>query len=215
MSKYRVIIVDDEPIIRDSLRQWLSFEYDVLCFASGEDLLNAFNHFNLKDGKPTCILLDLQMEGMNGIELQASLKTLNVEFPIIFISGNAQQADIITAWRHGAVDFVLKPFTTAQINEALEKQFDILKQHQLQVQVPDKSESDDPIPLTKREAQVLMLLGQGYQQIEVSQKLCVSVRTVKMYRAILKHKFNLNTLMELARYYDQHRIAITKIVEKT
>lgn len=214
MIKSRVILVDDEAVIRDSLGEWLSLEYEVLCFSSGEAFLNAINQFDPDDGIPTCILLDYQMDGMNGIELQSSLQSLNVNFPIIFISGNAKKADIITAWHHGAVDFVLKPFTTLQITDALEKQFNLLKQHLLQKQVSNASESMSRLPITKREAQVLALLGQGHQQSEVSKKLGISVRTVKMYRSLLKNKLNLNTLMELARYYDQHRKTITKIAGK-
>ena len=127
MHVKKVIIVDDEPIILAGLENWLSRHYKTLSYDSAETFLEALNHFDFEDGLPTCILLDFQMPGMNGIELQAQLKAVNAEFPIIFMSGNAQQADIIDAWRGGAVDFILKPFVPTQVTDALEKQFDAIQ----------------------------------------------------------------------------------------
>ena len=123
MKNARAIIVDDEADIRDGLKSWLSNEYMTQCFDSAESFLNAITNFDFEDGVPSCMLLDFQMPGMNGVELQAALKQINVEFPIIFMSGNAGQADIINAWHGGAIDFILKPFTPQQISEALTKLF--------------------------------------------------------------------------------------------
>lgn len=206
MKESRVIIVDDESVIREGLQDWLSHDYNVSVFDSAESFLSSLTSF--KDETPTCILLDLQMPGMTGIELQNELNQLNVQFPIVFMSGNAQQSDIIDAWQGGAVDFLLKPFTAAQVSSKLVKALnsDVLRQNG-----NGKAEDSRDIPITKREAQVLLLLGQGRQQFEVAQSLNLSLRTVKMYRTSLKNKLGLNTLMELARFYDEHHRAISKI----
>lgn len=213
MNKSKVIIVDDEAIVRAGLENWLSRDYQVMSFDGASAFLDAFNQFEFEDGIPTCILLDFQMPGMNGVELQQALKAMNADFPIVFMSGNAQQVDIIDAWRGGAVDFILKPFTPAQISEALQNQF-----KRIQQQSANRPKSDTKllahIPITKREAEVLLLLGNGSQQTEVADILGISVRTVKMYRSFLKNKLGLNTLAELVRFCGQHEEAINHIAKK-
>lgn len=213
LKNSKVIIIDDEPIVRAGLENWLSRDYKVQSFDSAKSFLSAFQQFEFEDGIPTCILLDFQMPGMNGVELQESLKVLNADFPIIFMSGNAQQADIIDAWRGGAVDFVLKPFTPTQVTNALEKHFNAI---QLKDTTPSISKDDDQIeiPITKREAEVLLLLGNGYRQPEVAQSLGISIRTVKMYRTFLRDKLGLNTLGELIKYCQHHEDSITRIAKK-
>lgn len=208
----KVIIVDDEPIILAGLENWLSEDYKTISFDSPGALLHAFNQFEFEDGLPSCILLDFQMPEMNGVELMASLKAINTEIPIIFMSGNAQQADIINAWRGGAVDFILKPFNPTQVTAALDKQFNALKQKTThQPTLANKSLVN--IPITKREAEVLLLLGNGYQQLEVAEALDISIRTVKMYRQNLKEKLGLDTLADLAKYCNQYEPSIEAIAK--
>lgn len=208
----KVIIVDDEPIILAGLENWLSRHYKILCFESAESFMEAFNQFGFNDGLPTCLLLDFQLPGINGVELQTSLESMNNEFPIIFMSGNAQQKDIIDAWRGGAVDFILKPFTTKQITDTLDHQFKQIdglsksRQH-------SKPQAPINIPISKREAEVLLLLGNGYQQIEVAQTLGISIRTVKMYRSYLKEKLSLDTLADLAKFCNKYEDLIEKIAK--
>lgn len=210
MKSSKVVIVDDEPIVRAGLENWLSPNYKVISFDSAQSFLDAFNQFEFEDGTPTCILLDFQMPGINGVELQQSLKAMNVEFPIVFMSGNAEQADIIDAWRGGAVDFILKPFTPTQINDVLSKQF-AKSTNNLTNHNQHSSNPIVDIPITKREAEVLLLLAKGHRQPEVAKTLGISIRTVKMYRSFLKNKLDLNTLAELGTYYTEYRQSIEKI----
>lgn len=207
MKNAKVIIVDDEPDVRDGLENWLSNNYQTQSFASAELFLQAIHDFEFEDGVPSCMLLDFQMPGMNGIELQSTLKQINIEFPIIFMSGNAKQADIINAWHGGAVDFILKPFTGQQISDSLIKVFEKAAQSR-NTDINRETYAFSNTAITQREAQVLLLLGQGYQQNEVAELLGLSLRTVKMYRTFLKNKLNLNTLMEIARYCDKHNLSI-------
>lgn len=211
MNKSRVIVVDDASDIREGMQDLLSAEYDLQTFESAEAFLEALNDFEFEDGKPTCVLLDFQMEGMNGVELQRNLKLMNIEFPIIFMSGNALQVDIVDAWRGGAVDFMLKPFTATEMSDRLERLFESTEQARLAHGAEQEVSELVEIPITKREAQVLLLLGQGKQQIEVAELLGLSLRTIKTYRTFLKNKLDLNTLMELARYYDRYRLSIERI----
>jgi len=207
----KVIIVDDEPIILAGRENWLSRRYVTLTYGSAEAFLDAFNQTDCDDGLPTCLLLDFQMPGMTGTELQAFLKTIKAAFPIIFMSGNATQTDIISAWRGGAVDYILKPFTPTQITDALDKQFDALKTDQTQ---PDSVRKPlINIAITKREAEVLLLLGNGHPQIEVAKILGISVRTVKMYRSFLKDKLGLNSTAKLAKYCHQYQESIELVAK--
>lgn len=211
--KLRVILVEDDADLRDSLTDWLSKEYVVTQFDSAEALLGALNNFDLEDGIPTCILLDFQMPGMNGVELQTKLKEMNIEFPIIFTSGNAQQADIIEAWHGGAADFLLKPFTGEKVSQALKALFEESSTMKLAATSIPISNHLTPKPISQREAQVLLLLGKGYRQHEIANALNITLRTVKWHRASIKNKLGLNTLVEIARYCDQHKLSIEKTSE--
>lgn len=213
MKNTRVLIVEDDASLRQSLTDWLSQDYEIHGYESAETFLEDVDDFEFEDGMPTCILLDFQMPGMNGVELQNTLKLMNVECPIIFMSGNALQSDIIDAWHGGAIDFLLKPFTGTQISEALKKIF--AKQNQAK---PSKASAINEkelidIAISPREAEVLLMLGQGHRQTEVAQLLGISLRTIKMHRASLKNKLNLNTLVDLTRYCDQHTLSIQKIID--
>jgi FixJ family two-component response regulator len=211
MKKSRVIIVEDELSVRQGLIDWLSQEYEIAAFDSAEAFLERYQDFDFEDGLPSCILLDFQMPGMTGVELQANLKLMNIEHPIVFMSGNAQQSDVIDAWRGGAIDFILKPFSGAQVDEILEKLFAKVKA--ISTAMPPVVKENDliEIPISQREAEVLLLLGKGHRQGEVSEKLGITLRTVKMHRASLKNKLNLKTLVELTRYCDEHMPSIERI----
>jgi DNA-binding NarL/FixJ family response regulator len=127
------------------------------------------------------------------------------------MSGNAKQSDVIDAWHGGAVDFILKPFTAGKISSSLEKLFSTAAQNQLKIKSSEDNQPEIDLPITQREAQVLLLLGKGHEQQEVAEILGLSLRTVKMYRTFLKNKLGLHTLMELGRYYDKYQASIEKI----
>ncbi|MFZ4118982.1 MAG: response regulator transcription factor [Polynucleobacter sp.] len=211
MNPLRVILVEDDAALRGSLTDWLSKEYLVTQFESAEDLLGALNNVDLEDGIPTCILLDFQMPGMNGVELQTRLREMHIAYPIIFTSGNAQQADIIDAWHGGAADFLLKPFTGTKVSEVLRTLFE--KSCSIQLTTSTANQHITSIPISPREAQVLLLLGQGCRQHEIAITLSITLRTVKWHRASIKNKLGLNTLVEIARYCDQHHSLIKEIAD--
>lgn len=156
MNRLRVIIVEDDASLRLSLADWLSKDYLVSHFESAEDLLKAIHDFEFEDGMPTCILLDFQMPGINGVELQSQLRQMNIEYPIIFMSGNAQQANIIDAWHGGAVDFLLKPFAANKLNDALTALFQKSKDIQSSLPAPTFKEELINLPISQREAEVLL-----------------------------------------------------------
>lgn len=212
MRHSRVIIVEDDVALRRSLTDWLSGEYAVSDFESAEALLQVIDRFDPKDNVPTCILLDFQMTGMTGVELQSHLSKNNVQLPIIFMSGNAQQADIIDAWHGGAVDFLLKPFTGTKVSETISTLFRrIAKANAVK---PEVEEDLVDLPISQREAEVLLLLGQGYRQHEIAKILNITLRTIKWHRASIKNKLNLNTLVEVTRFCDLHLRSIQRTAKE-
>ena len=213
MKKSRVFIVDDDRDIRESLQSWLARDYVVDTFDSAESFANALSNNKIQVGMPSCILLDFQLPGLNGVELQSKLKLMNIQFPIIFMSGNSLQSDVIDAWQGGAIDFILKPFTANQVSKKL---FNFFHSANLNAKAnsPTTSSCDfAEIPISQREAQVLVLLGQGCLQNQVADTLGLSLRTVKMHRAAIKNKLNLKTLAELGSYFIKHQAAIEKIAK--
>ena len=212
MKNFRVLVVDDDKEVRRGLFEWLSYDYEVECFDSAQSILTAINKQAFQNGLPTCILLDLQMPDMNGMELLNQLQQMKVNHPIVFMSGNANQADIIEAWHGGAVDFVLKPFSASQISTTLKSLFTKLVELSNENSSNSLTGKQSDIPITSREAQVLLLLGKGHKQAEVAKMLGISLSTVKMYRNFLKNKLNLNTLVELALFCEEHRQSISTLV---
>jgi FixJ family two-component response regulator len=213
MNKSRVFIIDDEQDIRESLQSWLSRDYAVETFDSAESFVNALSNNKFEVNLPSCILLDFQLPGLNGVELQSKLKLMNAQFPIIFMSGNSLQSDVIDAWQGGAIDFILKPFTANQVSKRL---FNFFQSTNLNAKVDDPATSSHhllEIPISQREAQVLALLGQGYLQNQVADNLGLSLRTIKMHRAAIKNKLNLKTLAELGSYYIKNQASIEKIAK--
>lgn len=211
MKNRRIIVVEDEAGVRKGLSNWLSNEYEIVNFESAEDFLRALKAFDFEDGKPTAMLLDFQMPGMNGVELQTTLHQMNLEFPIIFMSGNAEKEDVIEAWHGGAVDFILKPFSPQKISKALETLFQKIEISLTKNELTKQINSPIDLPITSREADVLLLLGRGHRQNEVAQILGISLRSVKMYRGYIKDKLGLNTPVELIRFFDKNESSIKQL----
>jgi len=211
MKNLKVIVVDDDQDIREALHTWLSRKYIVQSFSSAESLLEAFENFDLEDGEPSCILLDFQMPGMTGVQLQTAIREMNAQFPIVFMSGNAHQGDVIDAWHGGAIDFILKPFNAEKVSAVLEKLFNNIENRK-STQIPvEQEQAIIDIPITQREAQVLLLLAKGHRQTEVAKILGLSPRTIKLYRSNLKVKLSINNLVELSKYFEKYVRSIEKI----
>lgn len=209
MGRKLISIVDDERDTREGLNALLSFDYDVLSYDSATAFLQAID----RERKPDCILLDLRMPGMDGAELQSELNSRSFRPPIIFMSGDAEKFDIVDAWRRGAVDFLLKPFTADELRSSIER---LLPPPAANVGTDTGNRScRSSLPITRREAQVLHLLGEGHQQHVVAEKLGISLRTVKMYRAFLKDKLDIVSLVDLANFYISNRDAIKAMASWT
>ena len=187
-----VYLVDDEFAVRDSLALLIeSTGQAVRPFHSAESFLD-----NYDPKLPGCLLLDVRMPSMSGLELQDELLRREISIPIIFISGHAGIPDSAKAFRAGAVDFLEKPFDNEilleRIEEAIKKDIASREQsighHEIQNRLDH---------LTVREQEVLSLIVRGHSNKEMAKMLDISNRTVEAHRASVMGKMQANSLAEL------------------
>lgn len=187
-----VYLVDDEFSVRDSLALLIeSTGQSVRSFESAEAFLN-----NYDPEQPGCLLLDVRMPSMSGLELQGELLKREIFIPIIFISGHAGIPDSAKAFRAGAVDFLEKPFDNEilleRIDEAIKK--DIASREQFIEHREIQNRLDH---LTLREQEVLSLIVRGHSNKEIARILDISNRTVEAHRASIMEKMQVKSLAEL------------------
>lgn len=191
--KAEIWIVDDDEAVRDSLAAVLAAEgYGVRTFADARELLD-FAH----QGMQGCLLSDVRMPGMSGLDLQQRLLEMGIRIPIVFISGHGDVPMAVQALKAGAADFIEKPFPNhvlfAALSEALarggiaadrERVAGVRARHAL---------------LTERERQVMALVVEGHSNKEVGQMLGISPRTVDIHRTHVMEKMKAASLPDLVR----------------
>lgn len=189
-----VHLVDDDDAIRRSAGFMLKTSgYRVRTFESGNDLLK-----NLSSLDPGCILLDIRMPGMDGLEVQQALKDRGVTLPVVIMTGHGDVTLAVQAMKAGAVDFIEKPFEKAVLLGAIEQAFERLdrskaaKQRASEAQVRLQA-------LTPREREVLDGLAQGLPNKTIAYDLGISPRTVEIHRANLMTKLEVKSLSEALR----------------
>ena len=199
-NKGHIYIVDDDLEMRNSLSRSLGFiGFDVHTFASPKDFLNLDKKY-----QPAVILLDMRMKNVTGLDFQKQLREQKISIPIIFISGESEKNEIISAMKNGAVDFLLKPFDLSvlekAINQALQKSKDLSAERELRIQYSEKYQL-----LTPREREVCLLLIEGLKIKDISQHLGVTVATLKIHKARVMKKMGTNSTPILLRMVDSIR----------
>lgn len=187
-----VYIVDDEFSIRDSLQLLLeSAGFTVKCFESASDFLENYN-----PEQPGCLILDVLMPAMSGIELQDVLAKKNIDIPIVFISGHGDVTTSAKAFRAGAVDFFEKPFDNKalldRIKEALRNEIEYWDKKQLKRELLERFNN-----LTPREKEVLELITKSNSNKEAAKILGISHRTIDVHRAHIMEKMQAESLSDL------------------
>jgi two-component system, LuxR family, response regulator FixJ len=196
-DRNRVIhLVDDDEAIRRSASFMLRTSgYVVKTYVSGVEFLNSAN-----EAEPGCILLDVRMPGMDGLEVQQALKARNVLLPVVVMTGHGDVTVAVQAMKAGAVDFIEKPFEKAALLRAIEQAFDRLEQAGRRHARAEEAKGR-LAPLTSREMDVLEGLVRGHPNKTIAYDLGISPRTVEIHRA------NLMTKLEVASLSDALRIA--------
>lgn len=189
-----VFIVDDDDAVRSSLRLLLkSVGLPAVAYASATDFLTAWH-----PDQAGCLVLDVRMPGMSGIELQHELNRRGAIIPVIFISGHGDIPMAVEAIQHGAFDFLQKPFRDQELIDRVQRALatdaenrgDLAKRDAIR----DRFES-----LTPREREVLALVTQGKANKVMAGDLGVSQRTVEIHRARVMEKMGAGSLAQLVR----------------
>lgn len=194
MIEQTIYVVDDDEAMRDSMTWLLEGEgYKVACFDSAEAFLKA-RHNNMRG----CLVLDVRMPEMSGLELHEKLDSLGSRLPIIFITGHGDVPMAVAALQRGACDFIEKPFHNedllSRITRALEVDNQIAARQQRNSAVAHRLEL-----LTQREREVMHLVVAGKLNKQVADELNISMKTVEAHRARVMEKMGVRTLAELVK----------------
>lgn len=190
-----VYIVDDDEALRDSLL-WLldSTGIKAQAFDSAEAFLAAWTP-RLRG----CLVLDIRMPGMSGLELQEKLAALHSTLPIIFITGHGDVPMAVSALKKGAVDFIEKPFNDQDMVKLIHASLsEDRKHHDSRVMEADAQRRIDA--LTPREKEVLELIVAGRLNKQIADDLGISIKTVEVHRARVMEKMGVSSLAELVQH---------------
>ena len=194
MSDRIIHLVDDDEAIRRSAGFMLKTSgYKVSSFASGVELLR-----EAKDLQPGCILLDVRMPDMDGLQVQQALQERGIGFPVIVMTGHGDVGVAVQAMKAGAVDFIEKPFEKAVLLSALEEGFSRLEQTGRSRARAEEARVRLQA-LTPRERDVLEGLVRGHPNKTIAYDLDISPRTVEIHRANLMSKLGVASLSEALR----------------
>lgn len=188
-----VHVVDDDTAFRTAIERRLKLAgYDVATYASALELLDHLP----RDAQPGCILLDVQIPGLSGPELQSRLTELGSTVPIVFLTGHADTATTVRAIKAGAEDFLTKPVSSEQLIEAIERA--LARQAAARGQ-RDKLDLLRALvsSLTPRERQVFDLIVRGRINKQIAHELGTTERTVKAHRHEVMEKMRVHSLAEL------------------
>ncbi len=193
-KKGTVYVVDDDEAVRDSL-QWLleGKNYRVRCFESAEAFLTGFDAREV-----ACMIVDIRMNGMTGLELQDRLIERNSPLPMVFITGHGDVPMAVSSMKKGAVDFIEKPFKEDELVPLVER---MLEQARSAFSHHQEAASRDALlsRLTTREAQVLERIVAGRLNKQIADDLGISIKTVEAHRANIMEKLNANTVADLLK----------------
>lgn len=199
MHRDSVFIVDDDASVRDALSLLLSLRgYATATFASAEDFLAA-----LQPDWRGCVLLDIRMPGMSGLELQRRLHGSAAALPVVVITAHGDVAAARQAFLADAVDFIEKPFDSAQLLGAIEAALSGLRT--AACGTPAGAPLSPLSPLSPREREVMALLVKGLHNRRIAEELGISPRTVEVHKARVLDKLGVNTVVDLVRLVEQGR----------
>lgn len=185
-------VVDDNPAVRDAIR-WLVEQVKIPArtFASAAEFLDAYH-----PDMAGCLILDMRMPGMSGLDLQERLRVIGASLPIIIVTGHGDVPVTVRAMKAGAFEFLQKPFNDQvlldSITAAMRRHADLLTERQR-----DKDARQALSSLTAREREVLHLLREGKSSKLIAADLDISTRTVEGHRAHIMAKLGVKTLPQL------------------
>jgi FixJ family two-component response regulator len=203
-----IFVVDDDPSVRKGLRRLLkSAGYSAETFASAEDFLV----LNKSGYGPACLILDLKMPGMNGLDLQEELTNQNHIMPIIFVTGHGDIPSSVKAIKRGAVDFLSKPFDDEQLFDAVEEA--LIKGTKARAVLKEKEGIRQRLgTLTPREYEILTHVIAGLLNKQTAYILKISEKTVKVHRARIMEKMGVDSVAQLVRLAEKVEVQPAEVL---
>ena len=191
--KGSVLVVDDDAAARESLR-WLleSVGHEVVCYGSASEFLEDYS------GEPACLILDVRMPGMSGLELQREVQQRDWRLPIIMVTGHGDVPMAVRAMRAGAVDFLQKPYNDQALIERTEHALQMAQRAWLEW-AQDKKVRSHFGQLTRREREIAVLVGSGKSTKQIAHELGLSGKTVEVYRANMMAKMGARSVVHLVK----------------
>ena len=189
-----VYVVDDDMTVRQSIAYLLGvIDVDVRLYARPEEFLG-----DIQPGIPGCLLLDVRMPGMSGLELQDRLHTLSLDIPIIFLSGHGDIPMVVRTLQKGAIDFLQKPFNDQQLLDRVQQAIEIDRVRRVERREEVTSLARYEL-LTPREQKTLHLIIQGLTNKEMASEMGISPKTIETHRARIMEKMGADSLPGLMK----------------
>lgn len=189
-----VFVVDDDPFVRQQLTRLLEKAgWHVRAFASGAELLAV-----LTPGQAGCLLLDVSMPGMSGLELQAELHARGIQTPVVFLTGHGTIPMAVDALRAGAVTFLEKPVVSQALVEAVTLALNHDRERRRAAEA-SAVRAQQLGALTQREREVMEQVVKGLSNKEIARILGISFRTVEYHRAHIMEKLSADSVADLVR----------------
>ena len=200
-----VFVVDDDPSLRESLKDLLqSVGLRVEAFASAQEFLRS-----KRPDAPSCLVLDVRLKGLSGLDLQKRLVEGDVDIPIIFITGHGDIPMAVQAMKAGAVEFLRKPFRDQDLLDAVQQALERdRKGREQRAEIAELRKRFDS--LTPREREVMALVAAGLLNKQVAGELGTSEASVKVHRQHVMEKIGADSLAELVRVADKLGIPTLK-----
>jgi FixJ family two-component response regulator len=200
-----IAIVDDDPSVRRSLQRLIrSAGWKAEPFASAQEFLE-----RCRTDAPSCVVLDLQLPGLNGLQLQKRLAEAGLEIPIIFLTGHGNIPASVQAMKAGAVEFLTKPIDEPDlfraIQEAIERDRRIRQQQAETRELRERYES-----LTEREQEVMQQVTSGKLNKQIAAELNITEDTVKFHRGHIMRKMRADSLADLVRMAENLGVRLDK-----
>ncbi len=189
-----VYIVDDDPAVRDSLK-WLveSLHYKVVTFDNAQSFLD-----QVDPGCISCLVLDVRLPGMSGLQLQQQLNQDGIEIPVIIITGHGDVPMAVRALQSGAMHFLEKPFREQELLDCIQEAINLSESGNLCRQ--NKQAINQKMDkLTPREKQIMYDIVDGYTNKAIAEKHDISSKTVEVHRTRVMHKMEADSLPDLVK----------------
>ena len=197
-----VYVVDDEPAVSISLKRLLrSVGLEARTYASAQEFLRSD-----RPDAPGCLILDVRLPGLSGLDLQQELTAAKIDLPVIFITGHGDIPMSVQAMKAGAVEFLTKPFREQDLLEAIQRGIEqnrITRKHNAEIRILQRRYAS----LTPREREVFPRVTSGLLNKQIAAQLGASEKTIKVHRGQVMQKMKAESLAHLIQMAEKLRLS--------